>query len=107
VAEGVLARRRLGLANEDHDVPLAGRIMPDKKAAAGEAAGADQARLYFGVLDLEQAQRRELGLDVHAELGHQEVTRADRDVAHSRPDGDEARVIEFFSFGHDGTPVCR
>ena len=105
MAEGVATLRRLCLADEHDDVALPRRVFPDEEAAPWQASGADQPVLHLDVLDVEELMSGELCQNVHAELRHEIVARADRHMPHPGPNGDHPGLIQLDCGRHLRTPL--
>src|SRR5262249_40416291 len=68
--------------------------------APRQASRANKPVLDFDVLDVEHVLSRKFGEQVHAKLGHQIVSRADRHVPHSGPNCDQPGLVQLELFGH-------
>src|SRR6185312_521107 len=89
LAQRQLARRRLGLAEEDDDLALAVGVAPQEQAAARQARGVQESAADLHALELEEAPRAELGDLVHAGL-EQQIERGRRtQLAEPRTSGPE------------------
>lgn len=103
-AEGVFAHGGLRLPDEDDQVVTAARVAPGEEPAARKPARPDEPVLDLDVLDVEDLSGRELGEQMHAELGHQVVAGADGHVPHPRPGRNQPGPVQFQLLRHRSSP---
>ena len=65
--------------------------------------GSNQTGIDLHMFHLEKFSRRELCQQVHTQLGHHVITRAQRNVTHSGPDSHEPRLAKSMFIRHDNS----
>jgi len=100
LTETILAKRRLGLAEEDDQIVLLIRVGPGEKTIARPIPRRDHTLLDLDVLHIKKVGRFVLSDRVHRQFGQQIKAGVESDMTHAGPDSDQPRIFEFQFLGH-------